>query len=101
MQDSKPSPFCTGDRVCGAAGAGSQITQAAAAVGDEVAVSLLHTAGLITLGCVDQLIGLPLDQEIDKFIPERPAPGLVPAGQDENQTDCRIERSQPENALCR
>ena len=68
-------------------------------MGDEVAVSLLHTAGLITLGCVDQLIGLPLDPEIDKFIPERPAPGLVPAGQDENQTDCRIGRSQPENAL--
>ena len=70
-------------------------------MGDKVAVSLLHTAVIITLGCVDQLIGLPLDPEIDKFIPERPAPGLVPAGQDENQTDCRIGRSQPENALRR
>lgn len=68
-----------------------QVADADAAVVNQMAVPLKHTAPVIVFRCVHHFICLMQDFNICVYIGGKPTSGLLFAGQNENQTNLWIQ----------
>lgn len=82
-----------------AAGLLGEIADAQAARIDQVAVSLVHTAAIILLGCIGDLISGFYDPVILRNSVLFPTPCLISAREDKDQPDLRIGFPQSQNRL--
>ncbi len=82
-----------------AAGLLGEVADAQTAIIDQVTVSLVHTAAVILLGGIGDLIGGFHDPVILRYIGLLPSPRLIAAREDKDQTNLRVDFLQSQNRL--
>ena len=84
---------------CRATGRFCEVADAQTAIIDQVTVSLVHTAAVILLGGIGDLIGGFHDPVILRYIGLLPSPRLIAAREDKDQTNLWVDFPQSQNRL--